>query len=63
MKNLNDLLKSVENSVDPCVRYYRHYTVRLPFSFEKTNKQTNKTKNNCLRKINEFEESSRFESA
>ena len=51
MKNLTDFLKSVETGVDLCLRYYRNYTITLPFS------------NDCLRKINEFEESSRFESA
>ena len=62
MKNLTDFLKSVETGVDPCLRYYRNYTVRLPFSFGKKKTEQNKTKNNCRRKINEFEESSRFES-
>ena len=35
MKNLTDFLKSVETGVDPCLRYYRNYTITLPFSFEK----------------------------
>ena len=63
MKNLTDFLKSVETGVDPCLRYYRNYTVRLPFFWGgKKKTEQNKTKNNCPRKINEFEESSRFES-
>ena len=39
MKNLTDFLKSVETGVDPCLRYYGNYTVRLPFSFEKKKKK------------------------
>jgi len=35
MKNLTDFLKSVETGVDPCLRYYRNYTITLPFCFEK----------------------------
>ena len=64
MKNLTDFLKSVETVVDPCLRYYRNYTISLPSSFAKKNKtKQNKTKNKCLRKINEFEQSGRFELA
>ena len=43
MKNLTDFLKSVETGVDPCLRYYRNYTVRLPFVF---GKKKNRTKQN-----------------
>ena len=35
MKNLTDFLKSVETGVDPCLRYYRNYTLSLPFSWKK----------------------------
>ena len=45
MKNLTDFLKSVETVVDPCLRYYRNYTISLPSSFaKKKNKTKNKTK-------------------
>ena len=44
MKNLTDFLKSVETVVDLCLSYYRNYTVRLPFSFEKKKTKQNKTK-------------------
>ena len=50
MKNLTDFLKSVETGVDPCLRYYRNYTVRLPFSFGKKKNRTkqNKTKQKII---------------
>ena len=37
MKNRTDFRKSVlvETGVDPCLRYYRNYTVSLPFCFGK----------------------------
>ena len=44
MKNLTDFLKSVETGVDPCLRYYGNYTVRLPFSFEKKKKKLKQNK-------------------
>ena len=47
MKNLTDFLKSVETGVDPCLRYYWNYTVRLPFSFGKKAEQ-NKTKQKTI---------------
>ena len=37
MKNLTDFRKSVETGVDPCLRYYRNYTISLPFCFGKKN--------------------------
>ena len=63
MKNLTDFLKSVETVVDPCLSYYRNYTISLLSSFAKKKTKQNKTKNKCLRKINEFEQSGRFELA
>ena len=42
MKNLTDFLKSVETVVDPCLRYYRNYTISLPSSFAKKTKQNKK---------------------
>ena len=44
MKNLTDFLKSVETGVDPRLRYYRNYTVRLPVFF--LGKKKNRTKQN-----------------
>ena len=43
MKNLTDFLKSVETVVDPCLSYYRNYTISLLSSFAK---KKNKTKQN-----------------
>ena len=35
MKNLTGFRKSVETGVDPCLRYYRNYTISVPFCFGK----------------------------
>ena len=48
MKNLTVFLKSVETGVDPYLRYYRNYTVKLPFPFEKKKKKQNKTKQKII---------------
>ena len=71
MKNLTDFLKSGETGVDPYLRYYRTYIIILPFSSSSSSSSSSKKKkiknnnnnNNCLRKINEFELSDRFELA
>ena len=48
MENLTDFLKSVETVVDPCLRYYRNYTISLLSSFAKKKNKTMKTKQKAI---------------